>query len=71
MKLRLVLFSSCTLLFSSLSSLSLNAQQEREARLRLTTAVPALAAKAREAGVRTQCTDLRSVDAIAGDPEAD
>ena len=45
MKLRLVLFSSCTLLFSSLSSLSLNAQQEREARLRLTTAVPALAAK--------------------------
>ena len=42
MKLRLVLFSSCTLL---LSSLSLNAQQEREARLRLTTAVPALAAK--------------------------
>jgi len=23
----------------------------------------------REAGVRTQCTDLRSVDAIAGDPE--
>src|SRR5271167_4617190 len=43
MKLRLVLFSSCTLLFSSLSSMSLNAQQEREARLRLTTAVPALA----------------------------
>src|SRR5258708_28651669 len=42
MKLRLVLFSSCTLL---LSSLSLNAQQEREARLRLTTAVPALAGK--------------------------
>src|SRR5271169_1253600 len=45
MKLRLVLFSSCTLVFSSLSSLSLNAQQEREARLRLTTAVPALAVK--------------------------
>jgi hypothetical protein len=45
MKLRLVLFSSCTLLFSSLSSLSLNAQQEREARLRVTTALPALAAK--------------------------
>jgi hypothetical protein len=45
MKLRLVLFSTCTLLFSSLSSLSLNAQQEREARLRLTTAVPALAAR--------------------------
>ena len=44
MKLRLVLFSSCTLLFSSLSSLSLNAQQEREARLWLTTALPALAA---------------------------
>src|SRR5438445_5884664 len=44
MKLRLVLFSSCTLLFSSLSSLSLNAQQEREARLRVTTALPALAA---------------------------
>src|SRR5260370_1354804 len=42
MNLRLVLLSSCTLL---LSSLSLNAQQEREARLRLTTAVPALAAK--------------------------
>jgi len=34
MKLRLVLFSSCTLLFCSLSS---NAQQEREARLWLTT----------------------------------
>src|SRR6202795_2611044 len=45
MKLRLVLFSSCTLLLSSLSSLSWNAQQEREARLRLTTSVPALAAK--------------------------
>ena len=45
MKLRLVLFSSCTLLFSSLSSLSLNAQQEREARLWLTTAVRAPAAK--------------------------
>src|SRR5712691_8118321 len=44
MKLRLVLFSSCTLLFSSLSSLSLNAQQEREARLRVTTSLPALAA---------------------------
>src|SRR6266851_2153696 len=45
MKLRLVLFSSCTLLFSSLSSWSLNAQHG-EARLRLTTAVPALAAMA-------------------------
>src|SRR5439155_16600658 len=44
MKLRLVLFSSCTLLFSSLSSLSLNAQQEREARLRVTTSLPTLAA---------------------------
>src|SRR5256884_6743593 len=44
MKLRLVLFSSCTLLFSSLSSLSLNAQQEREARLRGTTSLPTLAA---------------------------
>src|SRR5579864_8349611 len=39
MKLSLVLFSSCALLFSSLWSLSLNAQQEREARLRLTTGV--------------------------------
>jgi len=38
MKLRLILFSSCTLLFCFLSSLSLNAQQgRREARLRLTT----------------------------------
>src|SRR6266853_1129245 len=45
MKLRLALFSSCTLLFSSLSSLSLKAQQEREARLRVTTSLPALAAK--------------------------
>jgi hypothetical protein len=45
MKLRLVLFLSCTLLFSSLSSLSLNAQQEGQARLRLTTALPTLAAK--------------------------
>src|SRR5258707_2647580 len=44
MKLRLALFS-CTLLFSSLSSLSLNAQQEREARLRVTTSLPAIAAK--------------------------
>src|SRR5947208_318164 len=44
MKLRLVLFSSCTLLFSSLSSLSLNAQQEREARLRVTTSLLTLAA---------------------------
>src|SRR5712664_1331948 len=44
MKLRLVLFSSCTLLFSFLWSLSLNAQQEREARLRVTTSLPALAA---------------------------
>ena len=45
MKLRLILFSSCTLLFCSLSSLSLNAQREREARLRPTTALPALPAK--------------------------
>src|ERR1700680_3084960 len=45
MKLRLVLFLSSTLLFCSLSSLSLNAQQEREARLWLTTALPAIAAK--------------------------
>src|SRR6201997_684834 len=48
MKLRLVLFSSCTLLFSSLLSLSLNSHHEREARLRLTTTVPARAAKAAE-----------------------
>jgi hypothetical protein len=46
MKLRLALFSSFTLLFSSLLSLSLNSQQERKARLRLTTAAPPLAAKA-------------------------
>ena len=46
MKLRLVLFSSCTLLFSSLLSLSVNSQQEQEAQLRLPTAVPLLAAKA-------------------------
>ena len=44
MKLRLVLFTSCALLFSSLSSLSSNAQREREAQLRQ-TAVPALAAR--------------------------
>jgi hypothetical protein len=50
MKLRLVLFSSCTLLFCSLSSLSLNAQQEGEARLWLTTAVPAPAAKGAKPG---------------------
>src|SRR5271166_2742416 len=37
MKLRLVLFLSSSLLFCSLSSLSLNAQKEREARLRVTT----------------------------------
>jgi hypothetical protein len=42
MKLRLVLFLSSTLLFCSLS---LKAQQERKARLRLATAQPALAAK--------------------------
>src|SRR5207237_603215 len=36
MKLRLVLFLSCILLFSSLSSLSLNAQQEGEVQLWLT-----------------------------------
>src|SRR4029077_2041040 len=45
MKLRVVLFLSCTLLFSSLSSLSLNAQREGEARLRLATPLPTLAAK--------------------------
>src|ERR1700741_3332697 len=45
MKLRLALFLSCTLLFSSLSPLSLNAQQEGQARLWLTTALPTLAAK--------------------------
>jgi hypothetical protein len=47
MKLRLVLFSSCTLLFSSMSSLSLNAQHEQEARLRVPTSLPALRRKAR------------------------
>jgi hypothetical protein len=46
MKLRLALFSSCTLLFFSLLSLSVNSQQEQELQLRLTTAVPPLAAKA-------------------------
>src|SRR6266436_6172572 len=46
MKLKLVLFPFCTLLFSSSLSWSLNSQQEREARLRQTTAVSALAAKA-------------------------
>lgn len=46
MKLRLAAFLSCTLLCSSLLSLSLNAQQERQVRLRLTTPVPAIAAKA-------------------------
>jgi hypothetical protein len=48
MKLRVVLFLSCTLLFSSLSSLSslsLNARQEGEARLWLTKALPGPAAK--------------------------
>src|ERR1700730_501621 len=45
MKLRLVLFLSSSLLFCSLSPLSLNAQQEGEARLWLTTAPPTLAAK--------------------------
>ena len=45
MKLRFVLFSSCTLVFSSLLSLSLNSQREREARVRPTTVVPALAAR--------------------------
>jgi hypothetical protein len=44
MKLRLLLFLSSTLLVFSLSSLSLNSQ-EREARLWLTTALPARAAK--------------------------
>src|SRR3984957_15489117 len=43
MKLSLVLFSSSTLLFSSLS---LNAQQERETRLRVPTVLPALAENA-------------------------
>src|ERR1700752_639101 len=47
MKLRLVLFLSSTLAFCSLSSLSLNSQQKRESRLGLTTALPALAAKAK------------------------
>ena len=45
MKLRLALFLSSTLLFCSWSSLSLNSQQERESRLWLTAALPALAAK--------------------------
>jgi len=45
MKLRAVLFSSCALVFYSLLSLSLNAQ-ERNARPRQTTAAPAIAAKA-------------------------
>lgn len=45
MKLRLALFLSSSLLFCSLSSLSLNAQQEGEARLLLTTTLPTLAAK--------------------------
>src|ERR1700720_4322323 len=45
MNLRLVLFFSSSLLFCSLSSLSLNAQQEGEARLWLTTALPTVAAK--------------------------
>ena len=64
MKLRLVLFSSCTLLFSSLS---LNAQQEREARLRVTTALPALAASfpAVVAAVFGTLKDLTGVDVRA------
>src|ERR1700675_497456 len=45
MKLRLVLFLSSSLLFCSLSSFSLNAQQEGKARLWLTTALPTLATK--------------------------
>src|SRR6202795_1012752 len=45
MKLRLVLFLSSSLLFCSLSSFSLNAQQEGKARLWLTTALPTRAAK--------------------------
>ncbi len=45
MKLRLLLFLSSSLLFCSLSSLSLSAQWEREARLWLTTALPSPAAK--------------------------
>src|SRR6202021_396590 len=45
MKVRLVLFSSCILLFSSLSFLSLNAQQEGNVRLWLTPALPTPAAK--------------------------
>jgi glucosylceramidase len=49
MKLRLVLFSSCVVMFSSLSS---NAQQEREARLWLTT-------PDRVAIVAPQATSLR------------
>jgi hypothetical protein len=45
MKLRLSLFFSCILLFSSLSFLSLNAQQKGNVRLWLTTALPTPAAK--------------------------
>ena len=45
MKLRLVLFLSSSLLFCSLSFLSLNAQQERETRLWLSPALPTLSAK--------------------------
>ena len=44
MKLRLVLFLSSSLLFCSLWSLSLYAQQERETRQWLTTTLPTLAA---------------------------
>ncbi len=68
MKLRLVLFSSCTLLFTSLSAWSLNAQQEREARLRLTTALPALAARDAKPEFGP---NVLIVDAFAGDPEED
>src|SRR5882762_10120527 len=46
MKLRLVLFSSCALLFSTVLSLSSLNSQQQEARLRATTAAPAVAAKA-------------------------
>ncbi|MGA9482450.1 MAG: hypothetical protein WBV48_11040, partial [Candidatus Acidiferrales bacterium] len=45
MKLRMGLFLSGTLLFSSLSSLSSNARQAGEARLWLTNALPKPAAK--------------------------
>src|SRR3984893_15825380 len=53
MKLRLVLFFSSTMLFCSLSSLSLNAQQEGEARLWLPTSRSAIAATGAKPGFGT------------------